>query len=92
MGTSRFPLGRIVATPGALQAIEAAGDSASNYIKRYGMADWGDGNAEDSAANERALESASRLFSAYRLSSGEKIWIITETDRRSTCLLLPNEY
>ena len=88
----RFPLGRIVGTPGALQAIEAAGDFASDYIKRHAIGDWGDVTAEDSAANEKALEGGLRIFSAYRLSNETTLWIITEADRQSTCLLLPTEY
>ena len=28
----------------------------------------------------------------YRLDTGTKIWIITEADRSSTCILLPEEY
>jgi len=33
-----------------------------------------------------------RLLSAYRLRDGSKVWIITEADRSSTCILLPEEY
>lgn len=33
-----------------------------------------------------------RLLSAYRLSDGTKIWVITEADRSSTTILLPDEY
>jgi len=33
-----------------------------------------------------------RLLSAYTLSNGTKIWIITEADRSTTTLLLPSEY
>ena len=33
-----------------------------------------------------------RIFSAYHLDDGTKIWIITESDRSSTCVLLPSEY
>jgi hypothetical protein len=46
----------------------------------------------DRAENEYSLQHGFRLLSAYRLSSGERIWIITEADRSSTCFLLPDEY
>jgi hypothetical protein len=45
----------------------------------------------DRKANEYAVASRSRVFSAYTLSSGQKIWVITEADR-STTILLPEEY
>ncbi len=32
-----------------------------------------------------------RLFSAYDTPEG-RLWIITEADRSSTCVLLPEEY
>jgi hypothetical protein len=32
-----------------------------------------------------------RFFSAYETEAG-KVWIITEADRASTCILLPEEY
>jgi hypothetical protein len=33
-----------------------------------------------------------RVFSAYELLDGTRIWIITETDRSVTTILLPEEY
>ena len=42
--------------------------------------------------NEEALKAGARIFSVYRLSDGAKVWIITEADRSSTCILLPEEY
>lgn len=88
----RLELGRIVATPGALQAFEASGDFPANYISRHIAGDWGDLTALDFAANEQAVELGYRVLSAYLLSNGIKIWIISEADRRSTCILLPSEY
>jgi hypothetical protein len=46
----------------------------------------------DRIENEFGLEHGFRLLSAYKLQSGVKLWIITEADRSSTCLLLPEEY
>jgi hypothetical protein len=46
----------------------------------------------DWQANEAALKQGLRILSAYTLSSGVRIWIITEADRSSTSLLLPEEY
>jgi hypothetical protein len=54
--------------------------------------DWGDVDEHDRVENEYSLQHGLRLLSAYSLSSGERVWIITEADRSSTCVLLPEEY
>ncbi len=61
-----FPLGRVVATPGA--------------------------RAADRALNDGAIESGGRIHSAYRTAKGGRLWVVTEGDRSSTCILLPGEY
>jgi hypothetical protein len=81
-----------VATPGALAALEASGESLSDYLTRHLSGDWGDVDAEDARENELRLKRGWRLLSAYTLKSGTKIWVITEADRSSTCILLPEEY
>jgi hypothetical protein len=88
----KFPLGAIVATPGALEAIFCAGKCPMDYVERHLAGDWGELDADDRQANDRALIEGTRLFSAYVLPSSEKIWIITEADRSATTLLLPEEY
>jgi hypothetical protein len=87
-----FELGRIVATPGALQALEAAGQQPSVFLDRHVAGDWGELDDEDKQENEFSLRNGFRIFSAYTTSAGEKIWIITEADRSATTLLLPEEY
>jgi hypothetical protein len=52
---------------------------------------WGDLDAHDKEMNDRAIVDGSRIFSAYHLSSGIKIYIITEADRTATTILLPEE-
>jgi hypothetical protein len=87
-----FAFGRVVATPGALTALEAAGQSPSTYLVRHGGGDWGELDAHDTKANDEALKHDDRLLSAYVLPTGTKLWIITEWDRSATTLLLPSEY
>ena len=87
-----FPLGQAVATPGALEALQEAGQNPAEFLNRHVNGDWGDLDAEDKSANERALHDGSRIFSAYSTSAGVKLWVITEADRSSTCILLPSEY
>ena len=92
MKLARFPLGRIVATPGALAELENAGDSPGPFIKRHVTGDWGEVDEHDQLENEFSLAQGFRLLSAFTLSNGTKLWIITEADRSATTLLLPSEY
>jgi hypothetical protein len=87
-----FPLGQVVATPGALSAFTLADDNYLPFLVRHARGDWGEICAEDARANDWAREEGERLLSAYKLRDGTKLWIITEADRSSTCILLPEEY
>ena len=73
-----FPLGRIVATPGALQALEAAGQQPAQFLDRHVSGDWGELDEEDKRENEFSVREGFRIFSAYTTHAGEKIWIITK--------------
>ncbi len=90
--TPKFSLGQIVATPGALAALREAGATPLVYVLRHVRGDWGDLDAHDRKENELSLKHGFRLLSAYTLSSGVRIYIITEADRSATTLLLPEEY
>jgi hypothetical protein len=92
MAIARFPLGQTVSTPGALEALEEAGENPAALLKRHVTGDWGDLDEHDRLENERSIADGCRLLSAYILSTGIKLWIITEADRRVTTLLLPSEY
>ena len=92
MTIPRFPLGQIVATPGALEALTEAGERPATLLKRHLTGDWGEVDEHDRRENDRSLADGCRLLSAYTLSTGTKLWIITEADRSSTTLLLPSEY
>jgi len=85
-----FPLGALVATPNAIETIPEADIKSS--LSRHIAGDWGDLDDEDLAANDRALIEGTRLFSAYNSQNGVRFWIITEADRSSTCVLLPQDY
>ena len=88
-----FRLGQLFATPGALRAIDETGSELVAYLHRHAMGDWGDVDAEDGLANDRAVRSGARILSAYTLRDRRtKVWIITEADRSSTTILLPDEY
>lgn len=88
-----FPLGQVVATPGAIDLLDRAGVNAGQLLNRHQHGDWGTVCAEDADTNNEALKYDSRVLSAYELGTEkERIWIITEHDRSVTTLLLPREY
>jgi hypothetical protein len=87
----RFPLGQIVATPGALEVLDRGAVDASVLLERHQSGDWGNVPPEDAEENERSVENGWRILSSYSVGT-DRIWIITEADRSSTTLLLPSEY
>jgi hypothetical protein len=92
-GDRKFPLGRLVATPGADAALDAVGENPTTFLRRHWRGDWGELDAEDVAENEFSLAKGFRLLSRYTLNDGTTvIWIITEADRSTTTILLPSEY
>lgn len=92
MTLTKFDLGRIVATPGALRALEAADVNPLDLLVRHVCGDWGDVPPEDAQENELSVREGFRILSSYTLHTGERIWLITEADRSATTFLLPSEY
>lgn len=88
----KFPLGQIVATPGAIEALRRAGQTPLEFLARHARGDWGELDREDQQENGFSLREGFRLLSAYRLKDGRRLWIITEADRSVTTFLLPEEY
>ena len=93
----KFNLGQIVATPGALEALEESGQTPQFFLEKHQCGDWGEVCQEDKQLNDQSLMDGSRLLSAYRTLLGERIWIITEAaddqgHRVATTLLRPDEY
>lgn len=88
----KFPLGKIVSTPGTTDALTESGQTPFEFLSRHLAGDWGIVDDEDKQANDDALIHDERLLSAYLTNKGVKIWVITEADRSSSCLLLPEEY
>ena len=87
-----FPLGHLVATPGAIELLRSAGeDLLPALVERHRSGDWGDVPPEDARENEFTSRHGFRIVSSYRVA-GERLWIITERDRSVTTLLLPSEY
>jgi hypothetical protein len=92
--TPRFEIGTTVFTPGVgalLKFPSMASVELAPFMNRHRAGDWGDMCEEDKASNEDALKYDGRLMSCYRLYD-TTIWIITEADRSTTTVLLPDEY
>jgi hypothetical protein len=87
----RFKLGRIFATPAAVDALGRTGTSIVDLLIRHMRGDWGDLPEPDRQQNELALAGGARLLSSYPVGTAT-IWIVTEADRSSTMLLLPDDY
>jgi hypothetical protein len=88
---SPLPLGRVVATPGALKLLSEIGVHPFDYLARHATGDWGELCAFDRRQNEIALRDGYRVLSSYETTAG-RVWIITESDRSVTTILLPEEY
>ena len=89
---ARFALGETFITRGAQEALDIAGETPIQFLRRHMSADWGEVSEDDARENELPLTDGFRLLSAYRTAKGQKIWIITEADRSATTILLPSEY
>jgi len=89
---ANFQLGQVVATPGALQALADAMQEPTAVLVRHCLGDWGEVDAEDWEANNRAVIERDRLLSVYPLPNRETVCVITEGDRSITTILLPSEY
>ena len=89
-----FELGTVVASSNLQQRL---GDKAHRLlpkiIARHSAGDWGDVDDEEAKINNDAVVNADvRIMSVYKLKDDLEIWAITEADRSSTTLLLPEDY
>lgn len=87
-----FPLGQVVATPNALDALDRAAINGMDLIRRHQHADWGNVPPADAEENDRSVTNGWRILSSYALNDDQNLWIITEADRSATTLLLPEDY
>jgi len=93
MASPLFDLGRVVATPRAMALLVSAGENPARLLERHASGDWGEVPPEDARENGRSLKYGWRVVSSYPVGdAGERVWVITEADRSSTCILLPSEY
>lgn len=86
-----FELGQVVITRAAMAFCDCNDVDAVGLVRRHASGDWGDLDRDDVDANVDAVRHDLRIFSSYSLEAG-KLWVITEADRSSTCVLLPEDY
>lgn len=97
----RFQLGRLMMTAAVRNwlvedeaRIAALSRHVGRLVARHAAGDWGETGPEDSAANERAIAHGDRVFSVYDTGEADhpRVWVITEADRSSMCVLFPEDY
>jgi hypothetical protein len=67
---TRFALGQTFITPGAEEALQIAGQTATEFLRRHMSGDWGELSDEDMKENEFSLKEGLRLLSAYQTRKG----------------------
>ena len=90
MPIAKFRLGKIVSTPNALSQLTQ--EDILLGIQRHQAGDWGDMDEQGRHENELSLKLGLRLWSVYHAGNGVKFWLITESDRSHTTVLLPEDY
>ena len=71
MSSARVALGKVVATPGARDVRQEAGQGALEFIRRQVTGDWGELSEEDKQENELSVREGCRLLSSDTLKSVE---------------------
>ena len=71
---SLFPLGRILATPRAIEALEKAHQQPWTFLAKHACGDWGDLEAHDISEKELSLHHGLRLLSSYTPAAGDRLW------------------
>jgi len=98
--TPLFEVGRVVITAAADAEIQRiahrkgldSGAMLASLVSRHQFGDWGETCKDDRERNESAIgASGGRIHSVYDIE-GTTFWVITEGDRSSTMILLPDDY
>ena len=92
-----FQLGQVTFTPGAMEVIGASPFLTGDFLRRHAEGDWSEMDPQDQETNREAVLKGTRIFSSFKLSEIQKIWIITDAAnddriRQHTTILLPQEY
>ncbi len=85
---TRFQLGQVVATPRALETLEAAGQTLDEVLSRHQSGDWGDASPPQRELNDQGVSSERNLISTYTLATGDRLTVFTRGDRTHTLVHL----
>jgi len=86
----KFPLGEICATASVLSKITS--EDLSVALRRHVQGDWGELVRYGQADNDQRLHTGGPLASIFHSERGIEFYILTEADRSTTTILLPEEY
>ncbi len=87
----KFEVGQVVGTRVLMDQLPPL--EASLLVVRHQTGDYGDLLCdEDKHANTNAIKNGDRILSKYKTQNGDEIYIITESDRSLTTLMLCEEY
>lgn len=89
---TKLELGSVFVTPKASRALQQAGQSPDEFLARHESGACGEAGSAAWNGNGLSLCKGVQVYSIYKLSTGEEIWIITQPDRSATTILLPEEY
>lgn len=82
-----FSLGQTVVSAKAMKRLHP--DDVAAALARHARCDWGNISAEVAERNEHSLREGLHVVSTYFDRNGTEFWIITEDDRSTTTVMLP---
>ena len=88
-----FELGQITMTPSAISIIASFKVAIGELLDRHERGDYGEVTEIDWRENTLALlpESVERVMSVYSVGN-QKLWVITDPDRKVTTLLTEADF
>jgi hypothetical protein len=85
---SHFNLGEIIYTGASTLRLRT--EEVMTALHRHANGDWGDLLPEDAIANDLALKSGGKLFSAYGFGR-DRFWVLTDFQLSVTAILMPDD-
>lgn len=98
---AKFSIGHLVVTRGWAATFPAEDEwcrllAMTWLARRHVAGDWSEMDPQDRQENEWASQNGERILSSFTYTGADgeplKVWVITESDRSTTTILLPEEY
>lgn len=88
-----FSIGRTVMTAGVADKFGPVPPPDLHLcLLRHAAGDWGEMDDEDRARNDESVMLGEGMILSQYTVGGTRVWIITDSDRQCTTILLPEEY